>query len=80
VKVNSTPYKTWPSDLIRVLLMGATVVRFANNFLKVFQEKKNFVFCALFIYDDGNATRLTLFQKQNNQAVCCAFYTNKLAG
>lgn len=63
-----------------MLLTGAAVVRFANNFVKAFQEEKNFVLCAPFIYDDGNATRFTLFQKQNNQAVCCVLDTNELAG
>jgi len=63
-----------------MLLMGAAVVRFANNFSDAFQEEKNFVLCALFIYDDGDATRFTLFQKQSDQAVCCVLYINELAG
>jgi hypothetical protein len=60
--------------------MGTAVVRFANNFLKAFQKEKNFVLCTLFIYDNGDATRFTLFQKQNDQAVCCVLYKNELPG
>jgi len=63
-----------------MILTGAAVVRFANNFLKAFEKKKNFVLCALFIYDEGSATRYTLFQKQNDQVVCCVLYINELAG
>ena len=50
--------------------MGAAVVRFANKFLDAFRKEKNFVLCALSIYDDGDVTRFTLFQKPNDQAVC----------
>jgi hypothetical protein len=71
VEINSTPNRHQPSDLIRVLLTGAAVVRFANNFLEAFKKEKSFVLCAVFIYDDGSATRYTLFQKQNDQVVCC---------
>ena len=60
--------------------MGAAVVRFANNFLKAFKKEKNFVLCALFIYDEGSATRYTLFQTQNEHVVCCVSYINELAG
>ena len=80
VEINSTPSREWPPDLIRMLLMGAAVVRFANNFLEAFKEQKNFVLCAAFIYDEGTATRYTLFQKQNDQAVRCVLYINELAG
>jgi hypothetical protein len=52
-----------------MLLMGAAVVRFANKFLDAFEKEKNFVLCALFIFDNGDATRFILFQQQNDQAV-----------
>ena len=51
--------------------MGAAVVRFANKFLDAFLKEKNFVLFAFFIHDNGDAIRYTLFQKQNDQAVCC---------
>jgi len=52
-----------------MLLQGAAVVRFANTFLNTFNAK-NFVLFAIFVYDDGNATRYTLFQQRNHRTVC----------
>jgi hypothetical protein len=73
VEINSTNVKLWPTDLIRLLLQGAAIVRFANAFLEAFCEAKNFVLCAVFIWDDGEATRHILFQKQDRHTVCYAF-------
>ncbi|KAI0245957.1 hypothetical protein BJV78DRAFT_1381972, partial [Lactifluus subvellereus] len=74
VEVNSSETEEWPPpDLIRVLLKGAAIVRFANTFLDAF-KKKDFVFVAIFMRDSVRATRYTLFQKQNGQAV---YYTEK---
>jgi hypothetical protein len=70
VEVNSTPTKEWPPDLIRMLLMGAAVVRFANKFLDAYKNMQNFALCAMFIHDDGEVSHFTLFQDQNNKAVC----------
>ena len=74
VEVDSTPGDPWPVDLIRMLTTGAFIVRFANNFVNAFCQEKNFVLCAIFIRNNGTATRYTLFQQQiqNNQVVCCA--------
>ncbi|KAI0245827.1 hypothetical protein BJV78DRAFT_1259993 [Lactifluus subvellereus] len=74
VEVNSSQKKEWAPDLIRMLLQGAAVVRFANTFLDAFKEKKDFVLIAIFIRDDGKAIRYTLFQRQNARAV---FYADK---
>jgi len=73
VEVNSTSVNVWPEDLIRMLTTGAFIVRFANRFLEAFKEK-NFVLCAIFIWDNGCANRYTLFQQQiqNDDAVCFA--------
>jgi len=62
-------------ELVRMLTTGAFIVRFANRFLKAFHNMKNFVLCAIFVWDNGNATRYSLFQQQNDDAVCCAFVT-----
>ena len=67
-------------DLIRMLLEGAAIVRFANTFLNAFRQAKNFVLCAIFIWNNGAATRYTLFQRQNGHEVCCVLYISKLAG
>ncbi|KAF8429384.1 hypothetical protein L210DRAFT_3086351 [Boletus edulis BED1] len=74
VEVNSTSQDSWPMDLIRMLTTGAFIVRFANKFVSRFKEKKNFVLCAVFIYDDGTTIRHTLFQNQNDETV----YYNEL--
>ncbi|KAI0245963.1 kinase-like domain-containing protein [Lactifluus subvellereus] len=57
VEVNSSETKEWPPDLIRMLLKGAAIVRFANTFLDAFKEK-DFVLVAIFIRDDGKATHI----------------------
>ncbi|KAH9988474.1 hypothetical protein BJV74DRAFT_465604 [Russula compacta] len=49
VQVNSKPSKERPGDLVRMLLTGATVVRFANTFLDKFKAAKNFVLFAICI-------------------------------
>ena len=52
VEVNSTP-KTQrsllPEDLIRILVLGAAIVRFANKFLDGFKTNRNFVLFAIYI-------------------------------
>jgi len=58
-------------DLVRMLTTGAFIVRFANH-LGTFHQEKNFVLCAIFIWDDGRVTRYTLFQQLNDEAVCYA--------
>ena len=62
-------------DLIRMLTTGAFIVRFANRFLSAFCQERTFVLCAFYIWDNGTATRYTLFQQQtkNDEVVCCAF-------
>jgi hypothetical protein len=83
VEVNSKPKKTppdKPGDLVRMLLMGASVVRFANRFLARFKERFDFVLFAIYISDDGTATRYSLFQKQGDNNVRWTSYVSKLAG
>ena len=58
-------------DLVRMLTIGAFIVRFANQFLNAFKPQSNFVLCAFFIWDNGTAVRYTLFQETNNHKVCC---------
>ena len=42
VEVNSHPPGSEPSDLYRLMLQGACLVRFANKFLDPYKEKKIF--------------------------------------
>ncbi|KAI0281023.1 kinase-like domain-containing protein [Russula aff. rugulosa BPL654] len=57
-----------------MLLSGASVVRFANEYLERFRTKKQFVLVAMFIQQNGEATRYLLYQLENDldQAV---YYT-----
>jgi len=80
VEVNSKPKKDWPEDLIRMLLMGGAIVRFANKFLDRFNENENFVLIAIYIWETGEVTHYSLFQEPNNRAVCWVSYLTKLAG
>ena len=74
VEVNSTLQDSWHMDLIRMLTMGAFIVRFVNKFVSAFCKEKNFTLCAMFLWDNGAATRYTSFQQQiqNDEVVCCA--------
>src|SRR5580658_9265374 len=78
VEINSTVTNVWPPDLILMLLSGASVVRFANEYLERFRTKKQFVLVAMFIQQNGEATLYLLYQLENDldQAVCCAFNTS----
>jgi len=82
VEVNCTGMGIdWPEDLIRMLLSGASIVRFTNKFLKPFREHKKFILVAIFIRNTGEANRYNLFQLENDKkSVCCTFCTNKLMG
>ena len=75
VEVNSTSGNPSPVELIRMLTTGAFIVRFANRFLTAFHNKRNFVLCAIFIWDSGKATCYSLFQQeqqiQDDDTVCC---------
>ena len=70
VEVNSKYRKEMPEDLIRMLLTGAAVVRFANGYLDTFMKNKDFVLFAMYIWSSGKVTRFSLFQEPNKQKVC----------
>jgi hypothetical protein len=80
VEVNSKPKKDRPEDLVRMLLTGAAIVRLANIFLDRFMVFKNFVFCAMYVWDSGEVSRYSLYQEFNNPDVCWTSYISKLAG
>jgi hypothetical protein len=80
VEVNSKPGTHRPEDLVRMLLTGAAIVRFANGFLDRFKATKNFVLCAIYVWENGRVTRYSLFQELNNPAVCWTSYITKFAG
>ena len=79
VEVNSKPRADYPEDLIRMLVLGAAIVRFANKFLDDFKAKKNFVLFAMYIWDNAEVTRYSLFQEPDCAMVCRTLYVTKPA-
>jgi hypothetical protein len=66
-------------DLVRMLLTGAAIVRFANRFLDAFMVDKNFVLFAIYIWNSGRVSHYSLFQEPINSKVCWALYITKFA-
>jgi hypothetical protein len=69
VEVNSYAPGRPAVDHHRLMLQGASIVRFANTFLDAYQEKRNFVFVAIFISAVGLADRYFMFQKRDSEMV-----------
>jgi len=70
VEVNSKPRQNWPEDLVQMLLTGAAVVRLANRFLdRRFMAAKNFVLCAIYVWDAGEVSRYLLSEELYNPVV-----------
>ncbi|KAH9968969.1 hypothetical protein BC827DRAFT_300286 [Russula dissimulans] len=69
IEINSKPRRAWPEDLIRMFLTGAAVVPFANTFLDAFKKEKNFVLFAMYVWDNGQVSRYSLFQESPGPAV-----------
>ena len=67
--VNSYSLDRPAVDHHRLMLQGASIVRFANTFLDAYKEKRNFVFVAIFIGDLGLADRYFMFQKTGSEKV-----------
>jgi hypothetical protein len=70
VEVNSIPPDRPPADHFRLLLQGASIVRFANAHLEAYKKNKTFIFLAVFIAATGQADRYLLYQKRDSQEVC----------
>ena len=49
IEVEPIGTKDWPLNLIQMLLLGASVIRFLNEFLEQFRMNKQFVLIAMFI-------------------------------
>ena len=69
VEVNSNSPDRPAVDHHRVILLGASIVRFANTFLDAYKKERNFVFVAIFIGDTGLVDRYVLYQKEGSQEV-----------
>jgi hypothetical protein len=74
IEVHSTSSSSTKQDLIRMVIMGASIVRFANNFVEAYKKEKSFVLCAIYVSDTGEVTLHTLFQfpPPNSKQVGCA--------
>ena len=57
-------------DRHRLMLEGASVVRFANKFLDAYKKEKNLVFMAIYIGYAGATDRYILYQNKGSQKVC----------
>jgi hypothetical protein len=53
----------------RLMLQGASVVRFANTYVEAYKSKRNFVYTAIFIDDLGYAGRYLLYQTKDSDVV-----------
>ena len=71
MEVNSQSHDRPAVDCFRLMLQGASVVRFANTKLGRYQKKKNFVFIAIYIDSRGYVDRYLLYQdgKQDSHKV-----------
>ena len=70
VVVNSTAVSAsgrTPPDLVRMLLCGASVVRFANGFMDPFKQHKDFVLAAIYIPQSAFVKWHTLYQKKGQE-------------
>ncbi|KAH9041658.1 kinase-like domain-containing protein [Lactarius pseudohatsudake] len=69
VKVDSNITDRPGVDRDRLMLQGASVVRFANTILDTYKTEKNFVFVAIYISGDGQADRYVLYQRKGSDKV-----------
>ncbi|KAH9033326.1 hypothetical protein EDB84DRAFT_1399034, partial [Lactarius hengduanensis] len=69
VEVNSTLPGQSAVGLHRMIIQGASVVRFANTTLDTYNTEKNFVFVVIYISGDGQADRYVLYQKKGSNEV-----------
>ncbi|KAH9003132.1 kinase-like domain-containing protein [Lactarius hatsudake] len=69
VEVNSTLLGQSAVDHHRMMIQGASVVRFANTTLDTYKTEKNFVFVAIYISGNGQADRYLLYQKKGSNKV-----------
>lgn len=70
VEVQSKGHGEIAADRIRMLLQGASVVRFANAQLEAYKKERNFLLVAIYIDGTGMAERSILFQKKDGNGVC----------
>ena len=64
VQVNSHIRNKDPVESYRLMLQGASIVRFANMMLDAFKHEKNFVFMAAYISSTGQVQRYLLYQNK----------------
>jgi len=57
-------------DHHRLMLQGASIVRFANTFLDAYKKEKDFIFVAIYISNTGMMDRYVLYQNKGSKKVC----------
>ncbi|KAH9064008.1 hypothetical protein EDB87DRAFT_1575297 [Lactarius vividus] len=80
VEVNSTSPGQSAVDYHRLMIQGASVVRFANTTLDTYKKEKNFVFVAIYISGNAEADRYVLYQRKGSDKVYCDSRTFTFAG
>ncbi|KAH9064005.1 hypothetical protein EDB87DRAFT_1681132 [Lactarius vividus] len=80
VEVNSTSPGQSAVDYHRLMIQGASVVRFANTTLDTYKKEKNFVFVAIYISGNAEADRYVLYQRKGSDKVYCDLRTFTFAG
>ena len=68
MEVNSHPQEYSPVEFYRLLIEGASVVRFANTSLDAYKTEKDFVFVAVYIRPSGEVDRYLLYQDYKKDA------------
>ena len=77
VEVNSYLPDRPPVGHHRIILQGASTVRFANKFLDAYKKERNFIFVAIFIGDTGLVDRYLLYQREGSEVRTHALYIIK---
>ena len=62
IEVNSMSPDKRLDDLLRMLVQGACIVRFANLFVDAYSTNNDFILVAIFIRHNRQADRYLLFQ------------------
>jgi hypothetical protein len=73
VEVNSHSPGRPPADRYRMVIQGASVVRYANTYLDAYKDERNFIFMIIFIDGTGEVNRDLLYQTETSNTVSMNF-------
>ncbi|KAN0127875.1 hypothetical protein V8E53_014322 [Lactarius tabidus] len=69
VEVNSHSPGRPPADRYRMVIQGASVVRYANTYLDAYKDERNFIFMIIFIDGTGEVNRDLLYRTETSNTV-----------